>query len=130
MARVTVVNDNPEFLDLVRDILEDHRYDATTVDGDRADALDRIRESRPDLLMIDLRMGTDGLHGWKVAQEVRGDPDLHGLPVLVCSADPFALREVEAELNSTRHTAALMKPFSVDELTDAIDRLLAEASVR
>lgn len=27
MARVTVVNDNPEFLELVRDILESDRYD-------------------------------------------------------------------------------------------------------
>ena len=30
MARVTVVNDNPEFLALVHDILEDDRYEATT----------------------------------------------------------------------------------------------------
>lgn len=129
MARVTVVNDNPDFLDLVHDILEDDRHDTTTIDGDRADALDLIRGSRPDLLMIDLRMGTDEAHGWKIAQEVRRDPKLRGLPVLVCSADPLGLRELESELNDTRHTGALTKPFNVDELTDAIDRLLADAAV-
>jgi CheY-like chemotaxis protein len=129
MPRVTVVNDNPEFLELVHDILEDDRYEATTVDGDRGDALDRIRASRPDLLMIDLRMGTNELHGWRIAQEVRADQDLNGLPILVCSADLFALRDLEAELNGTRQTAALMKPFSVDELTQTIDRLLADAAV-
>ena len=130
MARVTVVNDNPEFLELVRDILEDDRYEATTIDGDRPDALERIRASRPELLMIDLRMGTDGLHGWNVAQQVRADPDLAGLPVLVCSADAFAVREMEEELNGTRRTATLLKPFTIDELTGAIDKLLAESAVR
>lgn len=129
MPRVTVVNDNPEFLELVHDILEGDRYDATTVDGDRGDALDRIRASRPDLLMIDLRMGTNELHGWGIAQQVRADQDLNRLPILVCSADLFALRDLESELSGTRETAALMKPFSVDELTETIDRLLAEAAV-
>lgn len=125
MARVTVVNDNPEFLDMVHDILEDDRYDAVTVDGDRSDALDLILKSRPDLLMIDLRLGSEGLHGWKIAQEVRREPGLDSVPVLVCSADMLALQQIESELAATQRVDALTKPFSVDQLTDAIDRLLA-----
>lgn len=125
MARITVVNDNPEFLELVRDILEDDRYEATTVDGDRPDALDRIRESNPDLLMIDLRMGTDGMHGWDVAQEVRRESEFTGLPILICSADIVALRELVTELSETNHVGTLEKPFSIDQLTDSIDNLLA-----
>jgi CheY-like chemotaxis protein len=125
MARVTVVNDNPDFLDLVHDILEDDRYDATTVDGDRPDALDLILESRPDLLMIDLRLGSDGLHGWKIAQAVRREPGLDSVPILVCSADTLALQQIESDLAATQRVEALTKPFSVDQLTDAIDRLLA-----
>jgi CheY-like chemotaxis protein len=130
MARVTVVNDNPEFLDLVRDILEDDRYETTTIDGDGPDALDAIRASRPDLLMIDLRMGSDGLHGWEIAQQVRADPDFDGLPVLICSADVAALKELESDLEADQHVASLLKPFSIDDLIAAIDRLLAEAAPR
>ena len=130
MARVTVVNDNPEFLALVQDILEDDRYEATTVDGDRADALDLVRASRPDLLMIDLRMGSDGLHGWAIAQQVRADPTFDGLPVLICSADVLALKEVEGDLDNMRHVGTLTKPFSIDDLTESIDELLAEAATR
>ena len=126
MARVTVVNDNPEFLELIREILESDRFEATTIDGDQADALDRIRASRPDVLMIDLRLGRDGLHGWRVAQEVRRDPELDGVPILVCSGDVFALRDIEADLATSKHVAALEKPFSIDQLTDTIDELLAE----
>jgi CheY-like chemotaxis protein len=128
MARVTVVNDNPEFLELVRDILEDDRYDTTTIDGDRDDALDAIRASRPDLLMIDLRKGPDELHGWDIAQEVRREPELSGLPILVCSADTEALEALEEDLTATRNVGTLTKPFRIDALTEAIDALLAEAA--
>lgn len=127
MARVTVVNDNPAFLELVHDILEDDRFDATTIDGDRDDALDAIRASRPEILMIDLRMGSDELHGWDIAQAVRAEPAFDGLPVLVCSADVMALSRLEEDLDATLHVGTLVKPFGVDELTGALDRLLSGA---
>jgi CheY-like chemotaxis protein len=130
MARITVVNDNPEFLALVNDILESDRYEATTIDGDRPDALDAIRASRPDLLMIDLRMGPEGLHGWDIAQQVRDEPQFDHLPILVCSADVPALLALEADLEKTQHVASLVKPFSIDDLIGAIDELLAQGAQR
>lgn len=128
MARVTVVNDNPAFLELVRDILEDERYDTTTIDGDRDDALDAICASRPDLLMIDLRKGSHELHGWDIAQQVRRKPELSGLPVLVCSADTEPLEAIKDDLAATRHVATLTKPFPIDALAASIDGLLAQVA--
>jgi CheY-like chemotaxis protein len=128
MARVTVVNDTPDFLDLVHDILEGDRYETILIDGDRDDAFELVRTSRPDLLMIDLRLGLEGLSGWEVAQKVRADPNFVGLPVLVCSADVQAMNELEDDLAGTRHVATLTKPFEIDELIDTIERLLAETA--
>ena len=130
MPHVTVVNDNPEFLDLVHDILEGDRYDTTLVDGDRPDALDLIRSSRPDLLMIDVRLGVEGDHGWEIAQEVRSEPQFEELPVLLCSADTLALQELEAGLAETRRVATLAKPFEIESLLSTIDELLADPAVR
>lgn len=130
MARITVVNDNPEFLALMDDILEDDHYETMTIDGDRADAIDAVRASRPDLLIIDLRMGSDQLHGWDLAQKVREEPDFHGLPILICSADVFAVKDLEEDLKSTQRVGTLAKPFSIDALTAAIDELLAEGAAR
>jgi len=124
MARITVVNDNPEFLDLVRDILEDDRYEVTTVDGDRPDALDRVRASSPQVLMIDLRMGRDELHGWEIAQRVRAERALDDVPILVCSGDLQGMKEIADQLADTKNVATLTKPFSIDELTEAIEALL------
>jgi CheY-like chemotaxis protein len=130
VARVTVVNDNAEFLELMRDILEDDRYETTTIDGDRPDALDQVRASRPDLLMIDLRMGSEGLHGWEIAQQVRAEPDFAGLPVLICSADVLALKELQEDLDDTRNVGTLTKPFGIDELITVIDGMLAQGAER
>jgi CheY-like chemotaxis protein len=129
-ARVTVVNDNPDFLDLVREILDGDRYDTTTIDGDQPEALERIRASRPDVLMIDLRMGMDGLHGWDIAEQVRADSDLARVPILVCSADIVALRELAADLTEAHEVATLEKPFTIDHLVESIEGLLVGAARR
>jgi CheY-like chemotaxis protein len=126
--RITVVNDNPEFLELLDDILEDEAYATTTVDGDLDDALERIIMSQPDLLIVDLRMGTDQLHGWEVAQQVRLEPALAALPVIICSADVVALQELAEDLAEAKSVLTLTKPFAIEELTRAIDSLLTEAA--
>ena len=129
MARVTIVNDNPDFLELVKDILEGDRYETITIDGDRPDTLELIRASRPDLLMIDVRLGAPGDHGWQIAQEVRRDPGLERLPVLLCSGDVLALTEIEEHLEANRRVRTIAKPFGIDQLTEVIDELLADPAL-
>ena len=75
-------------------------------------------------------MGRDELEGWKLAQQVRRDPELQQLPVLVCSADTVALDAREEELSDMRSVATLAKPFDIDELSEAIDGLLSESAPR
>jgi CheY-like chemotaxis protein len=126
--RITVVNHNAEFLELLRDILHDEHYATTCIDADVADEVAEIVESRPDLLIIDLRMGTDEHHGWNIAQEIRREPTLDGLPVIICSADVFALQSLAEDLAEVQRVQTLAKPFEITELTAAIDHLLAEAA--
>ena len=78
--------------------------------------------------MIDLRLGHDGMHGWRIAQEVRREPELDGVPILVCSGDLVALREIQTDLATTKNVATLEKPFSIDAVTAAIDKLLSAPS--
>jgi CheY-like chemotaxis protein len=126
--RVTVVNDNPEFLELVRDILEGDDYATTTIDGDLDGALERVIESRPDLVILDLRLGTDELHGWDIGQELRREPSFEALPMIICSADVLALQALADDLADTKQVRALTKPFTIAELNATIDGLLPEAA--
>jgi CheY-like chemotaxis protein len=127
MARVAVVDNSPEFLDLIDTILKADRHDTTLIDPDREGALQLIRESAPDVLMVDVPIG-DGAHAAEVAQRVRGRSEFDGLPVLVCSADKQLLSEIAASLAVNRPVGTLAMPFGIDELTEAIDRLLNDGA--
>ena len=126
--KITVVNDNPEFLEVMRDILEDERYVVTTIDGDLDGALSRVLESTPDLLILDLRMGTDQLHGWDIAQDIRREPELRGLPLIICSADVVALRALAEDMAEAQSVRTLEKPFGVTELIDVVDEMVVQAA--
>lgn len=124
MVHLTVVNDNPELLELVGEILAGDRYVPTLIESAQDDLLQKICRSEPDLLMIDLRHGDDDRRGWEIVQEVRKTPGCEDLPVVVCSADVAALSEMEPELNAASRVVALKVPFRVDELLESIHRLI------
>jgi hypothetical protein len=62
-----------------------------------------------------------------VAQELRSDPRFDGLPILICSGDLVALKQIADDLDEKRNIRTLAKPFSIDELTQSVDELLADA---
>ena len=124
---IVVVNDNPEFLELMADLLKDERFPTTVIDGDLPDAADLIRAASPEALIIDLRLGRDELHGWDVLKEVRSDPNLRELPTVICSGDTRALANLAVEISGMRRVGTLTKPFSIDELMTALADVLARA---
>jgi DNA-binding response OmpR family regulator len=123
-THIVVVNDSPEFLALMADILEDERYPVTVIDGDRPEAADLIRAAVPAALIIDLRLGWDELHGWDILEEVRRDPALSELPTLICSGDVTALDSLTERLAGMRRIDTLAKPFAVAELFAKLEALL------
>jgi DNA-binding response OmpR family regulator len=123
-THIVVVNDSPEFLELMADILSDERYPVTVIDGDRENAVDLICAAVPAALIIDLRLGSDELHGWDVLQAVRRDPDLSELPTLICTGDIRALGKIEETVAGMRRVATITKPFDIDELLSKLAALL------
>jgi DNA-binding response OmpR family regulator len=123
MQRVTVVNDSPEFLELMADVLHDASYPATVIDGDRDNALALIEAAEPEILIIDLRLGSEGLHGLDIVRWARQHPQLSQVPTIVCSADRYGVEQVRDELDAMSGVTVLMKPFSVDELYAALRAL-------
>lgn len=129
MGRLTVVNDSPELLDLIGEILEGDRYVTTLIGNVQDDILQRICLSEPDLLMINLRHGDDDRRGWEIAQEMRSMSGCEELPVVLCSADIAALSEVEPELSAASGVVVLRLPFAIDELLGSIRRLIGRREV-
>lgn len=120
--RISVVNDNPEFLELMSAILdEDAGYDVSLFDG-AATTIDEVAAASPDLVVVDLLLGSTS--GWEIVVLARADERLARVPLIVCSADLTELRDREAELERIGDVHVLAKPFSVDEITELVDRLV------
>ena len=126
--RITVINDNPEFLELMDALLEKNAgYDVATIDGDTITDIEPIRASRPDLLVIDLRLRRDGMAGWDILLAVRGDAELAQLPIILCTGDLEGLKEHAEAITEDPMVATLQLPFHVEELEELVRRLVGES---
>src|SRR5260221_5908107 len=80
-ASILVVDDDREMANLLRDVLREAGYNASSANSG-ADALARVREECPDLLISDVRMS--GMSGHQLQNELRElVPDL---PVVIITA--------------------------------------------
>jgi CheY-like chemotaxis protein len=123
--RISVVNDNPDFLELMSAILdEDAGYDVSLFNGQQTE-IGALAASDPDLIVVDLLLG--GASGWEIVTLARADERLAGVPIIVCSADVTALRERAGELESIGNVHVLSKPFSIDEITRLVEQLVGHA---
>ena len=119
MKRVTVVEDNVDSRLLLTAILGS-AYEVAEY-GTGPDALDGMRRSRPDLVLLDI--GLPGMDGVEVLAHMRADSELCRLPVIVLTARAMSGdRETFLDAGFDDYVS---KPI-VDEqvLLDAIERLL------
>ena len=80
--RISVVNDNPDFLELMAAILdEDAGYEVSLHHGEEM-PLAELRAAHPDLIVMDLLLGQTS--GWELIALARTDDALRDVPVVVC----------------------------------------------
>ena len=84
MARILVVDDEPDQRFLLRRIFERAGHEVTDAD-DGAAALRAVRESPPDLVVTDIMMPV--LDGAELIQRLRSESATAAIPILVTSAD-------------------------------------------
>jgi len=118
-SRILVVDDEPNIVRLIQVNLECHGYQVETANNG-AQALARIRESRPDLLIADVMMPE--LDGFELLALLRRDPELNGLPVLMMTAKAATGGILRAYTTGTE--AYIVKPFTPEALLGVV-RLLA-----
>jgi CheY-like chemotaxis protein len=82
--RVLVIDDDPDFVLATKTMLAGAGYVTDECSSGRL-ALAKIREFKPDLVILDVMMET-GSAGFYVAQEVRKLPEYAHLPILMVTA--------------------------------------------
>jgi signal transduction histidine kinase/DNA-binding response OmpR family regulator len=123
-ARVLVADDNADMRNYIRRLLGT-RWTVEAV-SDGAAAIEAIRARKPDLVLTDVMM--PGLSGFGLLRELRGDPDLRDLPVIVLSAR--AGEEARVEGLDAGADDYLTKPFSSRELVARVNANLEMARIR
>ena len=112
---VLVVEDDPAIRRLLEALLTSAGYQVyVAADGPEAFAL--VAAQRFDGVFLDVSL--PGLSGWEVLSRLRAAPDAP--PVVVLSGDPNAVRRAR----TSGAADAILKPFDIDELLNAAERLL------
>lgn len=110
---ILVVDDDAPILILMRNLLREFGFDPVSA-GSGPAALDAARSRTPDLILLDRNM--PGMSGDEVLRELRADPGLAAVPVLILSGEPMEPDEIE----SLGATGSVLKPFDVTALVDTI----------
>ena len=131
---ILVVDDEPNVRDYLKMILVDAGFRVVTA-GDGEEALEKIRESRPDFISLDLIMPRKSGH--KLLFELKRDRSLSRIPVLVVTAhaqDEFGKKDLEDILDSAVMSGPgtyLEKPVNPESYVRAISRAVGvEPSTR
>lgn len=80
-----------------------------------------LAEERPDLVLLDIML--PGGSGYEICQEIRMDPRLEGVKVLVLTASGGMARRKSFALGAD---AFIAKPFGAEEVRESMRRLLSE----
>jgi len=101
--------------DYVSRLLSEYYHVITAVNGE--DALEKIIQLKPDLLLSDVMMPK--LDGFNLLKKIRSRPDIQNIPVILLSAR--AGEEARVEGLDTGADDYLVKPFSAKELLARVD---------
>lgn len=84
MAKILIVDDDPDLVSVVRSILvADGHEIGTAANGDQA--IKAMKNNKPDLVLLDIMMSYV-LDGLDVSRRIAEDPELKGTPVLLVSS--------------------------------------------
>jgi two-component system response regulator VicR len=121
--KIVHIEDEADMIDLVKLILERKGYQVIGATGGQ-EGLDAVREHRPDLVLLDLMM--PDIEGWDVYQQMRAHADTRQIPVIVVTAKAQNIDKVLG-LHIAKVDDYISKPFSPQELVEAIERVLDRA---
>jgi len=123
VASILVVDDDPDFIEATRLVLESHGYQVSgAVSGD--EGLAKVQSEAPDLVILDVIMSSvlDGLH---MSQRMQENPEHKGIPILmvtsIANTDYAALFPTDEYVHID---GFLSKPVPPDVLLERVSELL------
>ncbi len=125
MAKILVVDDDPDFVEVTRVVLEKAGHEVIEAcSGDLGFKL--AKTEQPDLIILDVMMDTV-LDGLSTSERMHDDPDLRHVPIVmvtsIANTDYAALFPTDEYIHIN---AFLSKPITPAQLVKQVNRLLKD----
>jgi len=125
-AKILLVDDDPDFVEATKIVLESVPYEvAVAYDGE--EALRRVKDVDPDLIILDIIMPEQ--HGFKVCEALKSDPELSEIPVIMLTSLSQHMGETAFSLSDGMMLEAddyVDKPVTPEELLRRVQKLLGQ----
>ena len=119
--KIMIIEDDKEFLDELKDMLESSGYDLVGID-DPAAAIEVANEIKPSVILLDLKMPK--INGFQLANELRYFSELTGVPIIAMSA--YYKDGYDPLLDICGIKRCLTKPFQPLDVIAEIEEAMAE----
>lgn len=124
MARILIVDDDPDIVESVGTILKKKNHEVIEAYGGN-EGLEKAKKEKPDAIILDVMMPDKD--GYEVCKELKADPDYSDIPILLLTA-------VVSQISKTTYTHRMGmeteaddyvdKPVEPSELVRLVERLL------
>lgn len=123
MAKILLVDDEPEIVALTKIVLEREGHEVIGAD-DSTKCFEMLSEVSPDLVLMDVMMPGDD--GWTACRKIKEDEKTRDVPVAM-----FTVRTSEASIRKSHECGAdahINKPIDMEELLGTIKNLTKDIS--
>jgi len=128
--KILIVDDEPDIVSYLEMVLQDQGFETVTA-GNGNEALEVVRRERPDLVTLDISMPEAS--GTRFYKEMRTDPELVAIPVVIVTAvtglggDKHAYEKFISNRRLVPPPEGFFpKPIDREEFLNAIDEILGE----
>lgn len=127
-GRILIVDDDPDFVAVVKVILEGDHYDVATA-FDKVEGMKRIEVDKPDLIIMDVMMSTWS-DGFEMSRELKKDPRYEDIPILMLTGveekTGIGFKSTAGDPEWLPVNGFLDKPVEPQVLLDEVNRLLSQ----
>ena len=127
--KILVLDDEPNVVAYLETLLQDNGYDTVSA-GDGREGMEKARSEKPDLITLDISMPEES--GVRFYRELKADPDLAGIPVIIVTGvtgyggKPEDFQKfISTRKNIPPPEGFVAKPIDRDELLKGVTSLLS-----
>ncbi len=126
MAKILVIDDNADLLQMVRMLLEQRGGHEVILSAEGEDGIAKALANPPDLAIVDVMM--PGMTGYEVCKRLRKEPSTAEMPIIILTARGQPVdREAALAAGANEYLA---KPVTMAQLLERVNALLAQAPAR